>query len=266
MKCLLLGDKGCGKNSLALTFLLGKCPEIIPSNSFNSYTKCFDGVIVEVQVSCKMNASNSAFCTQYFSELDAILLCFAVNDPCTFDSVQQYWFHVVREHAAHAQLFLIGLKSDTLPYVELSPSAVLRTPSVLLRTPTLTSIKNAINGTLARTPVTAAATENDPHPDNRSCHDLNMRTDTSMRTETSLRPETSVRADTPYPRGENVITYELGKNLARQLGCVEYIECTVKEEFDGPYHVESLFTKVVNKTRKADFGKNKVESQICVIL
>ena len=35
MKCLLLGDKGCGKNSLALTFLLGKCPDIIPSNSFN---------------------------------------------------------------------------------------------------------------------------------------------------------------------------------------------------------------------------------------
>ena len=49
--------------------------------------------------------------------------------------------------------------------------------------------------------------------------------------------------------------------------CVEYIECTVKEEYDGPYHVESLFTKVVNKTRKADYGKiNKVESQICVIL
>ena len=76
-----------------------------------------------------------------------------------------------------------------------------------------------------------------------------------------------MRADTPYPRGENVITHELGNNLARQLGCVEYIECTVKEEFDGPYHVENLFTKVVNKTRKADFGKNnKVESQICVIL
>ncbi|KAL5251354.1 hypothetical protein ACHWQZ_G016899 [Mnemiopsis leidyi] len=261
MKCLLLGDKGSGKNSLALTFLLGKCPDIIPSNSFNSYTKCFDGVIVEVQVSCKVNPSNSAFCSQYFSELDAILLCFAVNDPCTFDSVQQYWFHIVREHAAHAQFFLVGLKSDTLPYVELSPSAVLRTPSVLLRTPTMTSIKNAINGRLTRTPVTAP-TEPEPTPDNQSCNGASTRPDTST------RPETSVRADTPYPRGENVITRELGNNLARQLGCVEYIECTVKEEFDGPYHVENLFTKVVNKTRKADFGKmsNKVESQICVIL
>ena len=83
-----------------------------------------------------------------------------------------------------------------------------------------------------------------------------------------MRTDTAMRTDTPYPRGESVITHELGRNLAKQLACVDYIECTVKEEYDGPRSVNGLFTKVVNKTRKSGFqkGKGSGTSKVCVIL
>lgn len=291
MKCVILGDKGCGKSSLALTFLLGKCPEVVNEDSFTSYTKYFDGVKVEVQVSCKINYNNPDQCQEFFKDIDAVLLCFAVDDPSSFESVQQYWFHVVREHAAHANFFLVGCKMDMLPYSELSAGTVLLTPSLLLRSPTITSIKNtmnghAMNGTISKSPAPSAtpdprsppsreATETNSLPPLREDRHMTSRGDTALCNGNHVTTRDGNHGDGNHGDGkdvatrdnDHVITRDLGKNLASQLGCVDYIECSVKEEFNGPGQVTSLFTKVVNRTRRNSLNVNSVgNSRACVIL
>lgn len=271
MKCMILGDKGCGKSSLALTFLLGKCPELVNEDSFTSYTKYFDGVKVEVLVSCKINYSNPEQCQQFFRDIDAVLLCFAVDDPSSFESVQQYWFHVVREHAPHAQFFLVGCKMDMLPYSELSAGTVLLSPSLLLRSPTITSIKNVMNGnvmngTVSKSPVPPASPDL-RSPPSREVTETNSLTPPREEHHMTARGDTLTRDNDHVTTRDQVITRELGKNLASQLGCVEYIECSVKEEFNGPGQVTSLFTKVVNKTRTNSMYAGSVgNSRACVIL
>ena len=83
----------------------------------------------------------------------------------------------------------------------------------------------------------------------------------------TARRDTLTRDNDHVTTRDQVITRELGKNLASQLGCVEYIECSVKEEFNGPGQVTSLFTKVVNKTRTNSMYAGSVgNSRACVIL
>ena len=93
-------------------------------------------------------------------------------------------------------------------------------------------------------------------------------TETNLRDLVPSREQTSLSGEAAHPRGEHVITRDLGKNLASQLGCAEYIECSVKEELNGPHLVNSLFSKVVNKTvvSHTSSAKTANRSRACVIL
>ena len=90
-----------------------------------SYTKCFDGVIVEVQVSCKVNANNAASCSQYFSEVRKLCLEFSgsvLSQLCeAFYNIQlKIWRKILRRSLVDQKLF------SFLPHVVLSQTSLVR--------------------------------------------------------------------------------------------------------------------------------------------
>lgn len=116
-KIVVVGDGGCGKTCLLISYSQGYFPEKYVPTVFENYitypTHQQSGKTVELAL------WDTAGQEEYdrlrplsYPETDLIFVCFAIDCPNSLDNVLDKWYPEVLHFCPYTPLILIGLKSD----------------------------------------------------------------------------------------------------------------------------------------------------------
>ncbi|KAF4510832.1 hypothetical protein G6O67_002691 [Ophiocordyceps sinensis] len=116
-KIVVVGDGGCGKTCLLISYSQGYFPQKYVPTVFENYisyaTHPPDGKSVELAL------WDTAGQEEYdrlrplsYPETDLIFVCFAIDCPNSLDNVLDKWYPEVLHFCPYTPLVLIGLKSD----------------------------------------------------------------------------------------------------------------------------------------------------------
>ncbi|KAH7321096.1 P-loop containing nucleoside triphosphate hydrolase protein [Stachybotrys elegans] len=116
-KIVVVGDGGCGKTCLLISYSQGYFPEKYVPTVFENYitypTHAASGKTVELAL------WDTAGQEEYdrlrplsYPETDLIFVCFAIDCPNSIDNVLDKWYPEVLHFCPYTPLFLVGLKSD----------------------------------------------------------------------------------------------------------------------------------------------------------
>ncbi|KAL1883029.1 hypothetical protein VTK73DRAFT_104 [Phialemonium thermophilum] len=116
-KIVVVGDGGCGKTCLLISYSQGYFPEKYVPTVFENYitypTHPPSGKIVELAL------WDTAGQEEYdrlrplsYPETDLIFVCFAIDCPNSLENVMDKWYPEVLHFCPYTPLVLVGLKSD----------------------------------------------------------------------------------------------------------------------------------------------------------
>ncbi|KAM0486164.1 hypothetical protein ACHAPX_000866 [Trichoderma viride] len=116
-KIVVVGDGGCGKTCLLISYSQGYFPEKYVPTVFENYitypTHPPTGKTVELAL------WDTAGQEEYdrlrplsYPETDLIFVCFAIDCPNSLDNVMDKWYPEVLHFCPYTPLILVGLKSD----------------------------------------------------------------------------------------------------------------------------------------------------------
>ncbi|CCE31235.1 hypothetical protein E4U22_005774 [Claviceps purpurea] len=116
-KIVVVGDGGCGKTCLLISYSQGYFPEKYVPTVFENYitypTHSPTGKTVELAL------WDTAGQEEYdrlrplsYPETDLIFVCFAIDCPNSLDNVLDKWYPEVLHFCPYTPLILVGLKSD----------------------------------------------------------------------------------------------------------------------------------------------------------
>lgn len=116
-KIVVVGDGGCGKTCLLISYSQGYFPEKYVPTVFENYitypTHRPSGKTVELAL------WDTAGQEEYdrlrplsYPETDLIFVCFAIDCPNSLDNVMDKWYPEVLHFCPYTPLILVGLKSD----------------------------------------------------------------------------------------------------------------------------------------------------------
>ncbi|KUI53279.1 GTP-binding protein rhoC [Cytospora mali] len=116
-KIVVVGDGGCGKTCLLISYSQGYFPEKYVPTVFENYitypTHQQSGKTVELAL------WDTAGQEEYdrlrplsYPETDLIFVCFAIDCPNSLDNVMDKWYPEVLHFCPYTPLILVGLKSD----------------------------------------------------------------------------------------------------------------------------------------------------------
>ncbi|KAJ9149945.1 GTP-binding protein rhoC [Pleurostoma richardsiae] len=116
-KIVVVGDGGCGKTCLLISYSQGYFPEKYVPTVFENYitypTHPPSGKTVELAL------WDTAGQEEYdrlrplsYPETDLIFVCFAIDCPNSLENVMDKWYPEVLHFCPYTPLFLVGLKSD----------------------------------------------------------------------------------------------------------------------------------------------------------
>lgn len=116
-KIVVVGDGGCGKTCLLISYSQGYFPEKYVPTVFENYitypTHSPTGKIVELAL------WDTAGQEEYdrlrplsYPETDLIFVCFAIDCPNSLENVMDKWYPEVLHFCPYTPLVLVGLKSD----------------------------------------------------------------------------------------------------------------------------------------------------------
>ncbi|KAI4284550.1 MAG: hypothetical protein L6R38_001316 [Xanthoria sp. 2 TBL-2021] len=116
-KFVVVGDGGCGKTCLLISYSKGEFPEIYVPTVFENYithtTHQPSGKTVELAL------WDTAGQEEYdrlrplsYPETDLIFVCFAIDCPNSLENVMDKWYPEVLHFCPTTPLILVGLKSD----------------------------------------------------------------------------------------------------------------------------------------------------------
>ncbi|KAG5930456.1 hypothetical protein E4U42_001028 [Claviceps africana] len=116
-KIVVVGDGGCGKTCLLISYSQGYFPEKYVPTVFENYitypTHSPSGKTVELAL------WDTAGQEEYdrlrplsYPETDLIFVCFAIDCPNSLDNVLDKWYPEVLHFCPYTPLILVGLKSD----------------------------------------------------------------------------------------------------------------------------------------------------------
>ncbi|KAK5634261.1 hypothetical protein RRF57_009975 [Xylaria bambusicola] len=116
-KIVVVGDGGCGKTCLLISYSQGYFPEKYVPTVFENYitypTHQQSGKTVELAL------WDTAGQEEYdrlrplsYPETDLIFVCFAIDCPNSLDNVLDKWYPEVLHFCPYTPLILVGLKSD----------------------------------------------------------------------------------------------------------------------------------------------------------
>ncbi|KAI9889617.1 MAG: Rho GTPase [Vezdaea aestivalis] len=116
-KIVVVGDGGCGKTCLLISYSQGYFPDKYVPTVFENYT-----TIVPHQPSGKsveLALWDTAGQEEYdrlrplsYPETDLIFVCFAIDCPISLENVMDKWYPEVTHFCPTTPIILIGLKSD----------------------------------------------------------------------------------------------------------------------------------------------------------
>lgn len=115
LKCVLLGDGAVGKTSLVVSYTTNGYPTKYVPTAFDNFSAIVqvDGNPVRLQL-CDTAGQDEFDKLRHFcySQTDALLLCFSVVSPASFQNVGEKWVPEIRRRCPLTPLLLVGTQSD----------------------------------------------------------------------------------------------------------------------------------------------------------
>ncbi|KAK6335388.1 Rho GTPase [Orbilia brochopaga] len=116
-KLVVVGDGGCGKTCLLISFSQGYFPEKYVPTVFENYiahtTHKPTGKPVELALWDTAGQEDyDRLRPLSYPETDVVFICFAVDCPTSFDNVMEKWYPEVMHFCPTIPLVLVGTKSD----------------------------------------------------------------------------------------------------------------------------------------------------------
>ncbi|CAB1348611.1 unnamed protein product [Coregonus sp. 'balchen'] len=115
LKCVLLGDGAVGKTSLVVSYTTNGYPTKYVPTAFDDFSAVVqvDGHPVRLQL-CDTAGQDEFDKLRHFcySRTDALLLCFSVVSPASFQNVWEKWVPEIRRRCPLAPMLLVGTQCD----------------------------------------------------------------------------------------------------------------------------------------------------------
>lgn len=116
IKLVCVGDGGCGKTCLMLTYTYGTFPTTYIPTVFENYLTVIkepNGKLIELALwDTAGQEEYDRLRVLSYPEVNILLVCFAINSPASLDNVVDKWVPEVSHFCQDVPFILVGLKSD----------------------------------------------------------------------------------------------------------------------------------------------------------
>ncbi|XP_053143444.1 rho-related GTP-binding protein RhoD [Hemicordylus capensis] len=115
IKVVVVGDGGCGKTSLLMVFAKGEFPKVYIPTVFEKYSAPFHISGKHVQINLWDTAGQEDYDRLRplsYSGAHAILMCYDVTNPPSFDNILTKWYPEARHFCRGVPILLVGCKTD----------------------------------------------------------------------------------------------------------------------------------------------------------
>ncbi|KAA8910362.1 hypothetical protein TRICI_004160 [Trichomonascus ciferrii] len=116
VKIVCVGDGGCGKTCLMVTYAHGTFPETYVPTVFENYltkVRAPSGKIVELALwDTAGQEEYDRLRALSYPEANVLLVCFAIDQPASLDNVYDKWIPEIAHHCPGIPFIIIGLKTD----------------------------------------------------------------------------------------------------------------------------------------------------------
>lgn len=116
LKIVVVGDGAVGKTSLLISYTQGKFPEDYIPTVFENYVTNLqgpNGKIVELALwDTAGQEEYSRLRPLSYTDVDILMVCYAVNSKVSFYNVEEMWVPEVRHFCPGVPIMIVGLKSD----------------------------------------------------------------------------------------------------------------------------------------------------------
>lgn len=109
-KLVIVSNGGCGKTSLLVTFSTGTFPEANPI--FSTYVADIKIDEKHVDLTLWDTGRYDRLLPLSYPNSNVVLICFAVDNPSSLQSVLDRWIGEVRHHCPYVPVVLLGCKKD----------------------------------------------------------------------------------------------------------------------------------------------------------
>lgn len=116
MKLVVVGDGGCGKTCMLVSYAQGKFPEIYVPTIFENYVSSVqapNGKIIELAL------WDTAGQEEYdrlrplsYPDADLIVICFAIDNLVSLQNIKDMWYPEVNHFCPGVPVLLVGTKAD----------------------------------------------------------------------------------------------------------------------------------------------------------
>lgn len=118
IKIVCVGDGGCGKTSLCLTYTVGKFPTTYVPTVFENYLANvrFNGKVVELALwDTAGQEEYDRLRVLSYPEVNILLICFSIDSPSSLENVVEKWLPEISHFCPGVPFMLVGLKTDLRP-------------------------------------------------------------------------------------------------------------------------------------------------------
>lgn len=116
VKIVCVGDGGCGKTCLMVTYAHGTFPENYVPTVFENYltkVKAPSGKLVELALwDTAGQEEYDRLRALSYPEVNVLLVCFSIEAPPSLDNVYDKWIPEIAHHCPGVPFLLVGLKTD----------------------------------------------------------------------------------------------------------------------------------------------------------
>lgn len=116
IKIVCVGDGGCGKTCLMLTYTYGTFPTTYIPTVFENYltnVRSADGKLIELALwDTAGQEEYDRLRVLSYPEVNLLLICFAIDSPTSLDNVLDKWVPEISHFCPDVPFILVGLKSD----------------------------------------------------------------------------------------------------------------------------------------------------------
>lgn len=116
MKLVVVGDGGCGKTCMLVSYAQGKFPHIYVPTIFENYVTCVlapNGKLIELAL------WDTAGQEEYdrlrplsYPDADLIVICFAIDNLVSLQNIKDMWYPEVNHFCPGVPVLLVGTKAD----------------------------------------------------------------------------------------------------------------------------------------------------------
>jgi len=114
-KLVIVGDGTCGKTCLLIVFSKDQFPEVYVPTVFENYVADIETENTRVELALWDTAGQEDYDRLRplsYPETDVIIMCFAIDNPASFENVAEKWAAEVKHFCPNVPIILVGNKKD----------------------------------------------------------------------------------------------------------------------------------------------------------